>query len=135
MSFLRARQSIITRLFPHQANPTHLIGNRPTPEVAAAAPILLFGNASVGGSFGMLFNLAIDPASISTLGWSVTVDLAPATVGTVVAGVGPNIVVLTYTVAGTSGQVVEVTYDDVTGILAGLNGVDVASFVDSDAVP
>ena len=101
MSFLRHRQRVITALFPHQANKTHLIPKR------SRSPKLLavdFKTTSTTLTFDR------DVTGGTAVGWAMEVDGAPVAVTTVLNGGTDDIIIVSYAIQ-TVTDPARVTYD------------------------
>ena len=104
MSFLRARQRVMTALFPHQGNPTHLIPNRGpqgTKSVSAVTTLTVMTVTFTGDVITTLGN---------TDGLTVTVNAIGGTVTDVQQPGANNTLAITFTPAAVATQAVVVTY-------------------------
>lgn len=111
MSFLRARQRIITALSPHPGNRTHLIPTRFFPPAGTVSVSATAKTTSISVTFSG------DVQGLSIAGYTITVNAVGATVLTVVPGISADIIDVTFSPAGIATQNVILTYDG-TGILS-----------------
>lgn len=131
MSFLRARQRVITALFPHPGNRTHLIPGRFPPPL---------GTKSVSATtttvvMTVLFTGDVETKLGNVDGFTVTVNAVGGTV-TDVQQPGPtNELDITFIPAGLSTQAVVVTYDGTGTLIEPLSRAPIAAWNETAAVP
>lgn len=131
MSFLRARQRVATALFPHQANPTHLIPKRFPPPA---------GTTSVSAvTTATAMTVTFDGNVITKLGnvdgFTVTVNLVGGTVTNVQQPGAKNTLVITFTPAALSTQAVVVTYDGTGTLTEELSKAPIGAWNESAVFP
>ncbi len=90
MSFLRARQRAITGVFPHQANPTHIMPNH------RAGPQLLTDVYTVT-TITLTFDEEVTGGD--STGWEVTANGVPLAITSVLNGITDDIIIVTHALA------------------------------------
>ena len=123
MSIIRARQPVVTRIFPHVGNSKYLVPNRSgmIPDQAPA-----FTTTGVIMEFGQPLTGTLDDT-----GWQVIVDGAAVLIG-IVNQPNINFIQLAYPLQ-TAGDLASVTYDG-SGDWVGANGFVVGIFGQAGAI-
>lgn len=131
MSFLRARQRVITALFPHQANRRFMIPKR------FPAPLGTKSVSAVTTATAMTVTFTGDVATKlgNTDGFTVTVNAIGGTVTDVQQPGAANTLVITFTPAAISTQAVVVTYDGTGSLFEPLSKAPLAAWNETAVFP